>query len=880
MSHDAGSRRVLIAFRYAQPAHSSIGWRSLVYRLFCSAVVLVVMVLFVSRAHAVNPSISGSLTVPFLFSPDDPDSPGNTSFWYWSGGVSGGLSLSVPSVLEITTSVLGNLDWSKPNNWNKFPLDSGGLFISSSGSGTYSVTVNNGSHYLDVLGLSGPTEGTVQSRVDFSNIHGSGTVDGFGAATVLSNVVPTKYNVTIPSGAHMNFDQIPTLQNLTVNSGASVNNGGFSVTVRNNLVNHGSGDFNIIAGGDFTNDAVAASGNVANARFLEVGGQLVNTGELNIPQYLKTDSATGNAGTMKINGGDFYAGVAFANNGTILFSSGNIYGPGVITNNGTFQWANQGNIRSTAQVINNTNAFTIVNANTNSRFLEGTLTNTATITQSGGSNLETSGTLQNQVGAIYDIIDDSHVSFDAVHGTINNAGTFRKSGGSGDSLIGATFNNTGTLAVTSGRLRFKGGGTLNGGAMSFSGGHVAELFAGDISVIGTNSALGNGAFEISAGHMFADSGNSGTFANFTGGANLLLTGGLTEAKSGGTLTFNLTGSSTVQLAGPANGSGGTIGGLGSTINTGNFQWVHGVVAGNFTNSSNNFTIVAGDQNIIQSGQLTNASTSTISQGDGSTLAMVAGGAITNQAGAFWLMSGTATIVNNFQAGPISNAGTWRKSGASTTSTFHSVSFNNTGTLAVDSGKLFIIGANVLNLMPTGTLSYKLGGLTPQVDFGTIERTHTLTAGGKLAVTLATGFAPALGNSFDLIDWCNTCTLDGSFSTLALPPLASGLKWDSSQLYTAGVLAVGVGIPGDFNQNGVVDAPDYVLWRKYLGTIYMQSDYGMWRSHFGQTSGSGTASNVTFGSSSTAVPEPNGVLCGIVGVIAAAFFRRPHRDLPC
>jgi len=34
------------------------------------------------------------------------------------------------------------------------------------------------------------------------------------------------------------------------------------------------------------------------------------------------------------------------------------------------------------------------------------------------------------------------------------------------------------------------------------------------------------------------------------------------------------------------------------------------------------------------------------------------------------------------------------------------------------------------------------------------------------------------------------------------------------------------IPGDFNNNGVVDAADYVVWRKGLGTTYDQNDYGV------------------------------------------------------
>lgn len=58
------------------------------------------------------------------------------------------------------------------------------------------------------------------------------------------------------------------------------------------------------------------------------------------------------------------------------------------------------------------------------------------------------------------------------------------------------------------------------------------------------------------------------------------------------------------------------------------------------------------------------------------------------------------------------------------------------------------------------------------------------------------------------------------------------------------------VPGDFNNNGVVDSADYVTWRKGLGTVYTQADYGIWRAHFGQTAGSGTGDIAN-----TAVPEP-------------------------
>jgi peptidoglycan hydrolase-like protein with peptidoglycan-binding domain len=40
------------------------------------------------------------------------------------------------------------------------------------------------------------------------------------------------------------------------------------------------------------------------------------------------------------------------------------------------------------------------------------------------------------------------------------------------------------------------------------------------------------------------------------------------------------------------------------------------------------------------------------------------------------------------------------------------------------------------------------------------------------------------------------------------------------------------LPGDFDLNDVVDAADYVLWRKGLGTMYTQAQYNTWRGNFG------------------------------------------------
>lgn len=83
------------------------------------------------------------------------------------------------------------------------------------------------------------------------------------------------------------------------------------------------------------------------------------------------------------------------------------------------------------------------------------------------------------------------------------------------------------------------------------------------------------------------------------------------------------------------------------------------------------------------------------------------------------------------------------------------------------------------------------------------------------------------------------------------------------------------LPGDYNRNGVVDSPNYVLWRKTLGQATTsfsgadgdgngtinENDYAVWRAHFGQTAMPGAGSG-------TAVPEPTSLLLLIMPLVAA------------
>jgi hypothetical protein len=122
---------------------------------------------------------------------------------------------------------------------------------------------------------------------------------------------------------------------------------------------------------------------------------------------------------------------------------------------------------------------------------------------------------------------------------------------------------------------------------------------------------------------------------------------------------------------------------------------------------------------------------------------------------------------------------------------------------------------------------------------------SVARGGTLDLTFAAGVnaATQIGRTIDLFDWTGAIS-SGTFT------VTSPYTWNLSTLYTTGevTLTAVPGSPGDFNNNGIVDAADYLIWRKNFGT---QTSYDTWRAHFGQTApGNGTGA-----SANAAVPEP-------------------------
>jgi autotransporter-associated beta strand protein len=167
-----------------------------------------------------------------------------------------------------------------------------------------------------------------------------------------------------------------------------------------------------------------------------------------------------------------------------------------------------------------------------------------------------------------------------------------------------------------------------------------------------------------------------------------------------------------------------------------------------------------------------------------------------------------------------------------------------------------------------------------------------TTSDKLAVSGNLDLG-AVNNSLDVVDlgktgmsWViatYTGSLTGQFESISAGYTVDYGTLSNSQI-TLNFAGTG-GVPGDFNQNGVVDAADYVLWRNSVGpgslpneggispgTVDM-ADYDFWRSRFGATSGAGA------GSVAQGVPEPVTVimLCMAAFAMTGCWPRRSNHQ---
>jgi autotransporter-associated beta strand protein len=205
--------------------------------------------------------------------------------------------------------------------------------------------------------------------------------------------------------------------------------------------------------------------------------------------------------------------------------------------------------------------------------------------------------------------------------------------------------------------------------------------------------------------------------------------------------------------------------------------------------------------------------------------------------------------------------------------------NNGGTFAPGSSPaLTTISGNFSNA--AGILEIELG----PTGYDRLQIGGAASLGGTLEVELLNGLTPSIGKAYQFL---SAAGVNGTFANTALPTLTSGKTWNL--LYGANEVILAVGppggvttIPGDYNQDGTVDAADYVVWRRALTTGSLIADgngnravevgdFGIWRANFGLS-----LTQIAGHVASALAPEPTTVSLVAFGAMLAIRRRNSAR----
>ena len=451
--------------------------------------------------------------------------------------------------------------------------------------------------------------------------------------------------------------------------------------------------------------------------------------------------AVGSGNQLHLAGGTLGGSGSLLNDGH-LAGFGQLAGSGGFTNSGLLMQGGGNLVLSNTGPNRNTGNWDLATG-WQLQLAGATLTNHGSI-QLNSATLSGTGTLVNAAGGTV-------LGRGSITANFSNAGALVVDAGT--TQVSQAFNNSGQIQLSSNAATLAGGMLSNSGQIEGRG-----RVGNDVNNTGVLQALsGTLTFAGALAHT-----GSGVIAAGSG-AKVLVMAGLARNEAriqldGGTFDNN-----GAPLLNAANGS---ISGFGT------------VRSGALVNDGQ--ILLASGTSAVHANLLAHAGSQTILSGQGNTSFY---GAVEVQGGAELRVS-QGTVATFF--GLVNQRSGARFTGTGQKYFEGGLAVGNSPGLGRDAGSVTFGAGN--------TYTADIGGTDPGdalgngIQFDRYEVAGTLHFGGTLAVVAWNGFAPLVGQRFDLFDWGSS---QGRFAMLdfAQAPLAAGLVWDTSRLYVDGSLAV-------------------------------------------------------------------------------------------
>ncbi len=625
------------------------------------------------------------------------------------------------------------------------------------------------------------------------------------------------------------------------------------------LTNHGSID---IAGGSLRlNGPSSHTGSVVGSATLEIasGAHTFGTGSLLDVAQLTISSGSLNAGggfaptnTTLAGGTLTMSGAGFQTTDALTMSNGTLDGSGPLTVIGPLNWTSGFMQGSGTTVVGGPATLSGAGVKSLRRTL---VANETLVVSSPNVGVNQDGQILVPVGSELLLTSGSALTWIAgsTPGTISVNGTLRKANDGGTATISfAPLTVTGPTMIDGGTLQLNGPASITGPVTGAPGTELAVASSSpqsfgpaanaSLSTLRLTGQQVSFAAPVTAQSVLVTSGSTSFNAATTVGdwiqQNFATIGGSGPITVNGSFTFTggtlAGGSATLDALGPASLTMGIAKTIARTVRLhGPSQWSGGSLAIN----------AGGQLRIMPSASLDIAGPSLQMNWSASapgtfanegTLRTLAGSGTTNVVGVAWTNAGVVDL----------NGATLRFSGApayvqsaGSTSVRAGRELEHSADLLINGGSLGgggLVNADVIVGSATvapgdgiGTLtvngSVTLGATsTLAVTIGSAERdqlavTGPIACSGTIAVALADGFVPSIGDSFVVV----TCSSrSGTFaSAIAVTPLPSNQRWTIQHEATAVTLIVAPALPcaGDLDLDGSVGPTDLAILLGAWGT---------------------------------------------------------------